>query len=90
MIEQTEQSRKQYGVAPRELGYYLPILDHCWDVFGEDRLIYGSNWPVCEKGGTYADQFQMVDAFFRARGERAHRKYFRENAAIAYRCENRL
>ncbi len=51
LIEQTEQSRNQYGLAPRETGYYLPILDHCWDAFGEDRLIYGSNWPVCEKGG---------------------------------------
>src|SRR6266550_1227225 len=33
---------------PAEVSFYRPALDEVWDVFGEDRLIYGSNWPGSE------------------------------------------
>lgn len=83
--EQTEASSRRYGDSPRDVNYYRPILDHCWDSFGEDRLVYGSNWPVCEKGGTYADQLAIVHAFFQEKGQEAAEKYFWKNAQRAYR-----
>lgn len=83
--EQTDASTERFGTSPREVAFYQPILDHCWDVFGEDRLIYGSNWPVCEKGGSYADQFDIVHAYFTAKGPEALEKYFWKNAHRAYR-----
>ncbi len=27
-----------------------PIVNYCLDVFGPDRAIYGSDWPVCTRG----------------------------------------
>jgi L-fuconolactonase len=81
----TEQSRERYGESPREVETYLPILDHCWSSFGADRLIYGSNWPVCEKGGSYADQFHVVSRYFESKGSEACEKYFWKNALSAYR-----
>jgi L-fuconolactonase len=89
LIEQTDASRKEWGQAPRETAYYAPILDHCWECFGEDRLLYGSNWPVCEKGGSYADQLKVVTEYFAARGNEASEKYFWRNARDAYRWTER-
>lgn len=87
--EQTEASNQRYGDSPRDVEYYRPILDHCWNSFGEDRLIYGSNWPVCEKGGSYADQFAIVAAYFEDKGQAAAEKYFWKNALRAYRWQPR-
>jgi len=30
-----------------------PAIDHAWRCFGEDRLIFGSDWPVCLLAGSY-------------------------------------
>ncbi|MGV0876303.1 amidohydrolase family protein [Martelella sp. FLE1502] len=32
-----------------------PAIDHALDVFGPQRLIFGSDWPVCRPAGNYAD-----------------------------------
>jgi predicted TIM-barrel fold metal-dependent hydrolase len=90
LIEQTEASRQKWGEAPRDTAYYAPILDHCRECFGEDRLVYGSNWPVCEKGGAYADQLRVVNEYFTARGAAAREKYFSGNSRAAYRWVERV
>ncbi len=87
LLEQTEQASKKHGSAPIDFHYYEPILEHCWSCFGEDRLIYGSNWPVCEIGGTYADQLGVVTNFFASKGDNAVEKYFWKNALAAYRWQ---
>jgi predicted TIM-barrel fold metal-dependent hydrolase len=87
--EQTRESAMQWGKAPRDTAYYVPVLDHCWECFGEDRLVYGSNWPVCEKGGSYADQFRIVTEYFTAKGREAYEKYFWKNSRAAYRWAER-
>ncbi len=89
LFEQTDASGKEWGKGPRETAYYAPILDHCWECFGEDRLVYGSNWPVSEKGGTYGDQLKVVTEYFAARGTEACEKYFWKNSREAYRWVER-
>jgi predicted TIM-barrel fold metal-dependent hydrolase len=89
MPEQTRESRKEWGRAPRDAAYYAPILNHCWECFGEDRLVYGSNWPVAEKGGSYADQFRIVTEYFTAKGADACEKYFWKNSRAVYRWVDR-
>jgi len=87
LMEITRASDAKYGGGPKEPTYYLPILNHCWTVFGKDRLIYGSDWPVCEKGGTYAEQFRIVQAFWETKGPEASHRYFRENAIAFYQVK---
>ena len=87
--EQSRDSRKEWGRAPRDTAYYTPILDHCWESFGPDRIVYGSNWPVAEKGGSYADQFRIVSEYFSAKGAEACEKYFWKNSREAYRWVDR-
>ena len=70
---------------PAELDYYRPVLDTLWRAFGEERLVYGSNWPVCERAGPYGTAIDVVRRYFATRGRRAAARYFGANAARIYR-----
>lgn len=80
-----EQTKSEWGMARKDVDFYRPILDWVWGCFGEDRLIYGSDWPVSDKGGRYEDQFQVVSRYFAEKGQAALQKYFCENSRRAYR-----
>jgi predicted TIM-barrel fold metal-dependent hydrolase len=82
-----EQIRGAEGQAPRDTAYYLPVLDHLWECFGEDRLIYGSNWPVSDRGAPYEVVFKIVHEYFTSKGRDAAEKYFWRNATVAYGVE---
>ena len=86
LVEQMECAE---GQAPADPSYYLPILDALWHTFGPDRLIYGSNWPVSDKGAPYATVFNIVDAYFTSKGAEAREKYFWKNSLAAYRWKER-
>lgn len=77
-----QQSRLQ--PSPTELAFYKPVLDELWNAFGEDRLIYGSNWPVTLRGGSYAAYKAIVMEFLESKGETAKRKILAENAYTFY------
>lgn len=71
--------------APSELDYYLPVLEVLWEAFGEDRLIYGSNWPVCDLNSDHETVQAIVRRFFEPKGEAALEKYWWKNAKAAYK-----
>lgn len=81
--------RGEPGKAPADPGYYLPILDTLWEAFGPDRLIYGSNWPVSDRGAPYATVIGIVKAYFEGKGEAAAEAYFWKNSQVAYRWRER-
>jgi L-fuconolactonase len=70
--------------APIDVAYYTPTINVLWDAFGEDRLIYGSNWPVSERFAPYKVVQQIVNAYFSAKGETVKAKFFWQNAKAAY------
>ena len=37
-----------------------PYVEIALDVFGPDRLMFGSDWPVCELAGSYEQVFQAL------------------------------
>jgi len=71
--------------APDDVGYYTPTLDALWEAFGEDHLVYGSNWPVSERFADYATVQRIVMEYFRTKGQEATEKYFWKNAKAAYK-----
>lgn len=75
--------------APRDVSYYEPTLDFLWDTFGEDRIVYGSNWPVCERAASYATVIHIVSEYFKTKGQEAVEKYFWKNAKTAYKWIDR-
>lgn len=74
---------------PAEVDFYRPILDAMWDAFGEDRLIYGSNWPVSDRAGSFQAAIDIVKAYFGEKGQIATDKYFWKNAKAAYKWIDR-
>lgn len=73
------------GDAPREAAFYQPVLDTVWRAFGEDHLVYGSNWPVSERFASCATVQQIVTDYFHAKGSAVEEKYFWRNARAVYR-----
>ncbi len=63
---------------------YRPALDELWDLFGENRLFYGSNWPVSDLIAPYNTVFKAAHEYFAAKGREACEKYFWRNAVTAY------
>ena len=64
-------------------------LDELWRVFGADRVIYASNWPVCERVAPYAAVLKIVKGYADALGTLAAEKFFRLNSAACYRWSSR-
>jgi L-fuconolactonase len=80
-----EQTKSEHGKAPVEPGYYRPILDAVWQAFGEKRLIFGSNWPVSDRGTSLESVVNIVRPYFEEKSPAAARRYFAENSRAAYR-----
>jgi L-fuconolactonase len=72
------------GSAPAEVEFYRPTLDAIWNTFSEDRVIYGSNWPVSARFADYATVLKIVRDYFSAKGRGAAQKYFSSNARKVY------
>lgn len=74
---------------PLDVAFYRPYLDVVWAAFGEDRLIYGSDWPVCEMASDYRTQQQVVLDYVAELGDSAMRKFFSLNSKLAYKWAER-
>ena len=73
--------------APEDPAYYAPTLDALWHAFGEDRLVYGSNWPVSWRYAEYAHVQQLATAYFERKGIEVLEKVMWKNSQAAYGWE---
>ena len=62
----------------------LPFVAHAAESFGEDRLIFGSDWPVCLLAGSYGAIKGTLDACLTKLGPQLSDKAFGANARRAY------
>ena len=63
----------------------FPAIAHAATCFGEDRLIFGSDWPVCLLAGSYGEIKTALEACLARLGPRVREKAFGANAKAAYR-----
>lgn len=75
--------------APTTVDPYRSVLDVLWRTFGEDRLLFGSNWPLSERAGSLTDAVAIMKAYFGEKGDSASRKFFVQNAKTVYRWRGR-
>jgi predicted TIM-barrel fold metal-dependent hydrolase len=80
--------RKIGNSVPYEGEAYRSMLDQVWSVFGEDRLIYASNWPVSNRMGPYAMVLKVVRDYFESKGPAAAGRFFAMNARTAYKLRD--
>ncbi len=64
--------------------YYAPHLEVLWKEFGADRLVYGSNWPVCGLYAPLYDVQRIVTEYFTTKGHPALAKVLGGNAQTVY------
>jgi L-fuconolactonase len=63
---------------------FSPYVTAVMGWFGEDRLMFGSDWPVCLLGGTYAQIKVALETCLGAVSAAAKAKIFGGNAIKAY------
>ncbi len=69
-------------------GDFMPYLDVVFEAFGPDRLMFGSDWPVCLLAGTYRQVKQLIVDYLQGRPEAEQEKIFGANAARFYGLKN--
>jgi len=78
------------GQLQTDPAFYKPRLDLLCDVFGEDRVVYGSDWPNSTGNWVpYATMLRIVQDYFHVKGRAAAEKYFWKNSIAAYRWVKR-
>lgn len=77
----------QFAAVTRAERYHV-ALSALWESCGEDRLIFGTNWPVSEFGGLNGDsielQISIVEAFLLGKSAQARNKVMHDNAMRIY------
>lgn len=62
-----------------------PIINHVYEVFGPDRVMFGGDWPVCTLGASYRRWVEALRTIVADRSEADQRKLFHDNATRVYR-----
>ena len=73
--------------APADLAAYKPHFDVLMSAFGADRLVWGSNWPVSDLGGGFANQIHLAEDYLAPFGAAVRDKVMFRNALRFYRRE---
>jgi L-fucono-1,5-lactonase len=88
-LKVSEVLRRVDGRVPEDVNFYRPRLDQLWDIFGEDRLLYGSDWPNSDLWAPYPQVLKIVREYVSAKGPAAAEKIFWKNSMSAYRWVKR-
>ncbi len=63
---------------------FKPYLDVVFDAFGPQRLMFGSDWPVCLLAGSYRRVKQVIEDYLNGHSEDEKEKIFGDNAVGFY------
>lgn len=63
---------------------FRPYLEIAWDAFGPERLMFGSDWPVCLLAGSYSQVKELIEDFLSGRPAAERDAVFGRNAARFY------
>ncbi|RJP27238.1 MAG: amidohydrolase [Candidatus Omnitrophota bacterium] len=66
---------------------FIPYLDVVFDSFGTERIMIGSDWPVCTVAASYFDVMQIPLNYIKQFSEKEQRDICCENARRFYRFE---
>ena len=66
---------------------FQPYLDELLECFGPDRLMYGSDWPVCLLAGSYHQVKHLLDTLIRSLSAAEQQKILGTNAIRFYQLK---
>jgi L-fuconolactonase len=88
-IKVSAMMRMVEGKASTDPSLYKPLLDEIFDLFGEDRLICGSDWPNADAVDNLPAIVQIVRDYFRDKPRAIAEKFFWRNSIAAYKWVRR-
>ena len=88
-VKVSEVLRRVDGNIPTDLGFYRPRLDEILDVFGVDRVLYGSDWPNSDQWMPVPVGMKLVQEYFRGKGQLSAEKFFWRNSVKCYKWVRR-
>jgi len=62
-----------------------PFVEHVIASFGWDRVLFGSDWPVCTLSASFRQWVEALQKITKGAGESNQKKLFSENAVRVYR-----
>lgn len=69
---------------------FFPYLDVVMEVFGENRLMFGSDWPVCLVAADYSQVKRIVEEYFQGFSPEAKQKIWVDNAVSFYKLTDSM
>lgn len=88
-VKGSEIVRRLDGKVSLDLQSYKADLDRIWDLFGEDRIFFGSDWPNSDSLASYDETFGVAQRYIATRSVSAQAKYFCKNSISVYRWRAR-
>jgi L-fuconolactonase len=85
-LSEVEALRSELGAGP---GFYKETLDGLWNVFGEDHVLYASDWPNSDHHATYLKTITILRDYAATKSRSAQEKFFAKNSLAAYRWHSR-
>jgi len=88
-VKGSEIVRRVDGKVQLDIGSYKAALDQMWDLFGEDRIFFGSDWPNSDSIASYDEAFGVARRYIGTRSLAAQQKYFWMNSIAVYKWRPR-
>jgi L-fuconolactonase len=88
-VKLSEISVRVNGNVEKSADFYRNGLDAIWSIFGEDRVIFGSDWPNSDHVASYTDTLRIVRQYAFDKGQRSSKKLFWRNSREVYRWQPR-
>ena len=83
-------ARRVNGQVQTDAAVYKALLDPLWDIFGEDKLVFGSDWPNSTGNWvSYEQTLAIIRQYMSTKSRAAAEKYFWKNSIAAYKWVKR-
>ena len=69
--------------------YYREHLDEIWNTFGEDHIMFGSDWPNIDHVVGFTETLTLVREYMSHKTATAREKFFWKNSLAAYKWHRR-
>ena len=67
-----------------------PFVEHALTAFGEDKVLFGSDWPVVTQAASYPRWVETVEEITKGFTEEQKNKLWKDNAVRFYRLEDEV
>lgn len=89
-IKLSEIPTEKNGTVPTNVSFYKDTLDELWNIFGEDKVLFGSDWPNSDHVLAYLETVSILKDYAAGKSHIAQEKLFWRNSIDAYRWHPRL